>query len=167
MIVDDEEPTGFSEYYKDSKRVTEKTIHGIDKGPASKLGKTEIQIIAEFSASFDVDTWAADQGWVIDVLIEGGISLKTLNLWHNQITDLSVPLIAKAFKSGMQLQRLQLQNTDIDYKGVRALAEAIQSGISLKTLVLINCGIRDKGAYLLARALKSGSSLECLDIGFN
>ena len=58
MLSNGDDSEDISQYLEDSKSVIKQTLLEIESGSFSKLGGIEVQLIAEFSASFDIARWA-------------------------------------------------------------------------------------------------------------
>lgn len=151
---------GLSKYFTKSKSTIEETL-GQLKG-TSELGKTEITLIAEYAATFDIVYWALEQ----DLTLSHN---KTLHLRHynNKVDSESIKSICQAIKVGAEICCLNLFDTNIGNVGVNLLAKVLESGVELKRLYLRRCQVGVEGVRALTKAIKAGTNLKILDLSWN
>ncbi|XP_062389509.1 NACHT, LRR and PYD domains-containing protein 12-like [Sardina pilchardus] len=93
--------------------------------------------------------------------------LETLRLAGCKLTDESCKAVASALQSSISLKELDLSHNDLKESGVQLLSTGLSSPhCKLTTLRLSKCGISDEGYVLLALTLMSNPScVKDLDVG--
>jgi len=99
--------------------------------------------------------------------LKKSLSLTSLNLSGNDISDESVTLICEVLKSNARLTIVNLSDNIICNKGAKPLATTFESNPSLKSFDLRRNEIGDVGAKLLGHALKANTCLTSLKLEEN
>jgi len=170
------------EYFLNSKLSIEVTL-GKMKDSCFKLGKSEICLIAELSASFDITGWAKKLSyiapnqslWAFDKIvvlenvnwnsqaIENGAEFGELILRYNYWSGTwLLHEIANSLELGMWLQKLSVERSNFLIENVRPLAKALKAKAQLLGLSLEFCTIGIEVVKILANVLPE-SDLEELD----
>ena len=99
--------------------------------------------------------------------IEKSISLKSINLENNQITDEGAKVLAVVIEKSVSLQNIYLSSNQITDEGAKALAAASEKSVSLQTIILGWNQITDEGAKALAAAIEKSVSLQNINLTRN
>ncbi|XP_062396626.1 uncharacterized protein LOC134087248 isoform X2 [Sardina pilchardus] len=88
--------------------------------------------------------------------LQSSISLKELDLSHNDLKESSVQLLSTGLSSPhCKLQTLRLAGCELAEESCKAVASALQSSISLKELDLSDNDLKESGVQLLSTGLSS------------
>ncbi|XP_062398569.1 NACHT, LRR and PYD domains-containing protein 12-like [Sardina pilchardus] len=88
--------------------------------------------------------------------LQSSISLKELDLSHNDLKESGVQLLCTGLRSPhCKLQTLRLAGCELTEESCKAVASALQSSISLKELDLSHNDLKESGVQLLSTGLSS------------
>ena len=114
-----------SEYCQSSAVEIKKTLAQIDKGYCSTLYHIELDLIAEFAATFSVKQWALKHGWSVN---EGTILIPSGGY------TTSLQTIAEAQKAGAAFIKIEINN---DHNKIY-FATSFESQVQLPNLSITN-----------------------------
>jgi len=97
--------------------------------------------------------------------LEGNETLKTMNLWDNNIEDEGGKALAEALlKNGSALETLNLWGNKIGDEGAKAFADMLRENNSLRDLIFVYNRIGDDGGDELVDALELNEGIRNLDL---
>lgn len=100
---------------------------------------------------------------IANFMMQGGTSLRVLELSNNEIGDLGAEVLAGSIKRGHRLGHLGLNNAGIGDRGAQAFAKMLKFNRSLHTLSLQNnTEITNVGASSLHKAVYNDDSIKTI-----
>jgi len=173
-----DQPTDFYEYFNDSWSSIEKTLSEIDKGSISKLGPHERHEIAGYAASFNLERYAKNHGWIhhkricamdqdpcghekLSLFIRAGVNLFGV-IW--QCDDSCLMVLTEALRNGVEIQSLEVDINKASYERVKEFVWALRLGAELKYLGLWYRHLRKESREAIAEAFEGGTHHEILKL---
>ena len=94
-------------------------------------------------------------------------TLKTIDLYNNDVGDDGARAFAKALRVNSTLHALALDYNDVGADGAMAIAESLRVNTTLRELYLWYNNVGDDGAIAVAEALRVNSTLHSLNFDYN
>lgn len=99
--------------------------------------------------------------------LEKHVSLKTLLMGYNHVTDEGAKQFGYMLRENKKLRLLALENNEISDAGASELAQGLNKNASLKGIYLAKNNIGDRGLAVLVRMLWHNERLQILDLQWN